>query len=302
MRRWQRASILFLAGVALLGSACRPKKKEGVVWLATMDEGKERATEDGKPLLVYYTADWCKMTEQFEDDTLANATVAEKLRGFVTVKIDADADEETPAAYNVTAFPTTIFYNPDGSEVKRLVGVVPPAAFVKLLDDVLAGRLETVKEMLAREKANPDDLTLAYELGKMYAETGRPGKARRRFDKIIARDPENATGFVPAALTQLGFADLVGRRPDDAIARFSAVIANFGDTAEARKCQLYLGDAYQLKDDADRAVAAYREVIAKYPDTAEAKEAQVKITRLTMFEETVEAFTQGPASAEGAPQ
>jgi hypothetical protein len=61
-----------------------------------------------------------------------------------------------------------------------------------------------------------------------------------------------------------------------------------------------VGDANQLLDNVDGAVAAYRKVVDGYPDTPEAAEAQKKIGKLTMFKETVEAFTQGPETGAAA--
>jgi len=295
MRGWRTALVVAACALAL-GGGCAKKKAAGPEWLTTMDEGKTRAAKDKKVLVVYYTADWSKLAEQFENDVLDNADVQKKLEKFVTVKIDADADEDTPKTYNVAAFPTTIFYTYQGEEVKRLVGTVKPQDFVKLLDDIAAGRVETTNQLLAREKANPGDLKLAYDIGSMYVETGRPEKARPRFEKILAEDPDNRSGFVPGALTQLGFMDLTGEQPEPAIEKFTAVVEKYPDAEQARKCQLYLGDAYQLLDDRDKAIAAYRDVIAKYPNTPEATEAQTKVSKLTMFEETVESFTGKPTA------
>ncbi len=281
------------------GASCAKKKSAAVEWLTTMDEGKARAVKEEKNLMVYYGAGWSKLADQFEDDVLANPDVQKRLLDFVTVRINADADEDTPKTYNVGAFPTTIFYTPRGEEVKRLVGAVPAADFVKLLADVQAGKIETVDHLLAREKANPGDLKLAYDIGGMYVETGRPEKARPRFEKILTQDPDNKTGLLPGALTHLGFMDLANENLDGATANFAAVLEKYPGAPEAAKCQLYLGDVAQLRDAPDEAAAAYNVVVAKYPGTPEAAEAQTKLTKLTMFEDTVKSFTGKEGTAEG---
>jgi TolA-binding protein len=298
MRSKITTAVALLACALVICAGCGKKDKEGVKWLTSMEEGKTEASGGGKHLVVYYSADWSKMSEQFEDDVLDNEEVGAKLAEFVAVHIDADVDEETPKAYGVTAYPTTIFYTPTGEEVTRVVGAVEAEKFLTLLDDVLAGRVETLKELLAREEANPDDLNLAYEVGTMYVETGRADKARSRFEKIIAQDPDNGTGHLPSALMQLGFIELMAQRAEEAMALFNRVIEEYPDSPEARKCLVYVGDTKHLQDDVDGAVAVYRSVVETYPDTPEAEEAQKKLGQLTMFEETVEAFTQGPETAE----
>lgn len=298
MKRARTFAVASLVCAVALFAACGKKGGEGVKWLTSMDEGKERAVDEGKNLVVYYSADWSKMSEQFEYDVLENAEVQKKLADFVAVHIDSDVDEDTPKTYAVGAYPTTIFYTPRDEEITRVVGAVTVEEFSKLVDDVVAGRVETVRELLAREEANPDDLKLAYEVGTMYVETGRYEKARPRFEKIIARDPENEAGLVPGALTQMGFIDLTAQRADDAVAVFAEVAEKYPDAPETPKCYVYMGDAYQLLDDRENAAEAYRKVVADYAGTPEAHEARKKLGKLTMFEDTVEAFTQGPEARE----
>jgi TolA-binding protein len=291
-------AIASLVCAAALPAACGKKGGEGVKWLTSMDEGKERAEAEDENLVVYYSADWSKMSEQFEYDVLENAEVQKKLADFVAVHIDSDVDEDTPKAYAVAAYPTTIFYTSEGEEITRVVGAVTAEEFSKLVDDVVAGRVETVRELLAREEANPEDLKLAYEVGTMYVETGRYEKARPRFERIVAQDPENETGLAAGALTQIGFIDLTAQQVDDAVAVFAKVVEKYPNAPETPKCYVYMGDAFQLLDNTEDAAAAYRKVVADYPDTPEADEAQKKLGKLTMFKDTVEAFTQGPEARE----
>jgi tetratricopeptide (TPR) repeat protein len=220
------------------------------------------------------------------------------LADLVAVHIDSDVDEDTPKSYAVTAYPTAIFYTPRGEEITRVVGLVPAQEFLQLLDDIAAGRVETLNELLAREEANPEDLKLAYEVGTMYVETGRPERALARFDKILTEDVANESGLRPGALTNRGFIELVAQQPEPALAYFEEVLENYAAAPEARKCYLYRGDAYHLMDDVDEAIVSYKTVVSRYPDTPEAEEAQAKLTKLTMLEETVEAFTQGPETAD----
>ena len=297
--RWYRTlAVAPLVCAVALFAACGKKGDEGVKWLTSMDEGKEIAVDEGKNLVVYYSADWSKMSEQFEYDVLENAEVQKKLADFVAVHIDSDVDEDTPKTYAVGAYPTTIFYTPQGDEITRVVGAVTAEEFSKLVDDIVAGKVETVHELLAREEANPDDLKLAYEVGTMYVETGRYGKARPRFEKIIGQDPENESGLVPGALTQIGFIDLTAQRADDAVAIFAEVVEKYPEAPETPKCYVYMGDAYQLLDNGESAAEAYRKVVADYAGTPEADEAQKKLGKMTMFKDTVEAFTQGPEARE----
>jgi thioredoxin-related protein len=259
-------------------------------WLKTMEEGKDAATEQDKPLLVYYSADSIELSEEFEDTVLTDPDVRTELDGFVIVHIDSDVDADTPASYGVSAYPTCIFYRSDGEEVTRVVGLVPADEFAETLKLVKSGDLETFRELLAREEDAPGDMDMAMEIGNAYLERTNIPDARKRYDKILRNDPDNETGLVPSALFQLGFCDLLSNDPNGAIDRFEQVRADHPDTDEARKALLYIGDCYRVMDDLDGALETYERVVAEYPGTEEAEMAEDKIGQMTAFEDTVDSL------------
>jgi Flp pilus assembly protein TadD len=69
-------------------------------------------------------------------------------------------------------------------------------AYVLLADAMLAqNKVAAALERLeAGEKAAPDDLGLALELGRAYYRAGRLSDARTRWDKVASKDPGGATG------------------------------------------------------------------------------------------------------------
>lgn len=259
-------------------------------WLKTMEEGKDAATEQDKPLLVYYSADSIELSEEFEDTVFTDPDVRTELDGFVIVHIDSDVDADTPASYGVSAYPTCIFYRSDGEEVTRVVGLVPAGEFAETLSLVKSGGLETFRELLAREEDTPGDMDLAMEIGNDYLERTNIPEARTRYDKILRNDPDNETGLVPSALLQLGFCDLMSNDPNGAIDRFERIRADHPDTDEARMALLYIGDCYRVMDDLDGALDTYEQVLADYPGTEEAETAEDNIGQMTAFGDTVDSL------------
>ncbi|HAV15030.1 MAG TPA: thioredoxin [Candidatus Pacebacteria bacterium] len=75
--------------------------------------------ESDKPALVDFYAEWCgpcKMAAPVLD------ALSEELKGKVTiVKMDVDANGETPQKYGVMSIPTVILFN-KGAELDRKVG------------------------------------------------------------------------------------------------------------------------------------------------------------------------------------
>ncbi|MCP4231123.1 MAG: co-chaperone YbbN, partial [bacterium] len=181
-----RISLFIIAILALLTVIGCSKTVTGIKWAENIEAGKEQARADEKPLMVYYSADWDELSEKFEEDVLANSEVKAAVDKIVAVHLDSDVDEETAKEYGVSAFPTVIFYTHKGDEVKRVVGYVEADEFLQTLNDVIDGKLETFKELLAREEDNPEDLQLRFEVAEYYLESTRIEKAASRFRSIIA--------------------------------------------------------------------------------------------------------------------
>jgi thioredoxin-related protein len=278
---------VIIALMAVIGCS---KTLPGINWAENLEAGKERAKTEEKPLMVYYSADWDELSEDFEKDVLADSEIRTALDKIVAVHLDSDVDEETAKEYGVSAFPTVIFYTHTGDEVKRVVGYVEAEEFKQTLNDVIEGKLETFKEMLAREENNPDDLQLRYEVAEYYLESTRIEKAASRFRSIIADDPENTTELVPSSMIYLGFCNMINNDPDGAIGIYEEIIEKYPDSDEERKAKLYIGDCYRIKDDIDMALEQYKMVASTYPDTEEGEIADQNVAEMEAFEKTIDSL------------
>lgn len=87
--------------------------------------GFEQAAREGKPLLVFFTAEWCQYCHQMADEAFTNPQVQRLSEHFVCVLIDADAEPALCQQFQVTAFPTIQFISPRGVPLERMVGKKP---------------------------------------------------------------------------------------------------------------------------------------------------------------------------------
>ncbi len=85
-------------------------------------QGLSEAAQQGKPLLVFFTASWCDYCHQMADEALLDPKVVRLGRQFVCVRVDADAEQQVCRELQVPAYPTLLFLSPRGVPLERVVG------------------------------------------------------------------------------------------------------------------------------------------------------------------------------------
>lgn len=78
-----------------------------------------------RPLMLFFTAEWCQFCHQMADEAFTNPQVLSLSSRFVCVVIDADAEPGLCAQFRVTSFPTVQFVSPRGVPLQRVVGKQP---------------------------------------------------------------------------------------------------------------------------------------------------------------------------------
>ena len=97
-------------------------------------ESFDKTLETGGLMLVDFWAEWCGPCQMLGP---VIEGLAEQFEGKAVVgKVNTDEEEELAMRYSVMNIPTVIFFK-DGREIDRKVGVMPPDAFVQVLDSNL---------------------------------------------------------------------------------------------------------------------------------------------------------------------
>ncbi len=117
----------------------------------TFDSGLlEQAQQEGRPVIVYFHADWCVPCIELDRYTFSDPSVVESAESFIRTKVDwtdyasVDAQMEPGAAqlkdqYTVYALPTIIFLDAEGNEAadSRVIGYLDPEDFILQMERAL---------------------------------------------------------------------------------------------------------------------------------------------------------------------
>jgi thioredoxin-related protein len=119
--------------VAFVMLACVAVNAQGINFEhGTFTEALTKAKTENKMLFVDFYTTWCGPCKNMSKTIFPQKEVGDYYnKNFISLKIDAEKGEgpELAKKYEVTGYPTMIFFNGDGSEKKRLVGATPDAGF-----------------------------------------------------------------------------------------------------------------------------------------------------------------------------
>lgn len=98
-----------------------------------LERGLLEASQENKPVVVYFWAIWCQYCAGFQANTLGNPEVNKMIENdYVRVAIDLDIDREVSNKYGVSYPPYVIFLDGKGNVIDRIAGSVDAGTFLPI--------------------------------------------------------------------------------------------------------------------------------------------------------------------------
>lgn len=141
--KWAAGLASLIFGISIITAILAPK--ESLAWDEYKSYKVATAKEKKQPVAIDFYADWCITCHELENFVFTNPTVAEELKKFVRLRVDATdmmapAVQEVIEQYRVFGLPIVVFLDENGQEVEdaRVAGYVPPEEFLKSMQMVLS--------------------------------------------------------------------------------------------------------------------------------------------------------------------
>ncbi|MBT8067034.1 MAG: thioredoxin family protein [Gammaproteobacteria bacterium] len=111
--------------------------KRGVAWFdGSVDEAFAFAKEKGKPVFLYWGAEWCPPCHAISATIFSKPEFIERSTLFVPVYLDGD-DKDAQAngeRFGVMGYPTMVVFDAEGTELTRIPSGIDIQAYANVLD------------------------------------------------------------------------------------------------------------------------------------------------------------------------
>ncbi|MGH7823319.1 MAG: thioredoxin family protein, partial [Candidatus Binatia bacterium] len=186
----------------------------GLVWQPYSAQALAQAARAGRPAFVDFRADWCLPCLEMERTTFLAPEVTERAGRFVMLQADvtemSEDQEEWLSRHEVLGVPSTLFFDPAGREVRRMVGFIPATDFAASLETAV-GSARTANGRCGGGRGIVSGrhllhFTRAAALAAIVPVSAVPASAGTDFEPrpVVAHFVEMATDGGPAGSTVIG--------------------------------------------------------------------------------------------------
>jgi len=106
-----------------------------IQWRGNWEEAAAEAKEANRPLLVELYLEGCPHCARLDRETHADAAVAAAVNArFIPVRIEGRSRMDLVQKLGVQGAPATLIFSPEGKELRRLTGFLPPQEYLREIE------------------------------------------------------------------------------------------------------------------------------------------------------------------------
>ncbi len=149
-------------------------QEAGIKWEKNFEKAQKAARESGRPLLLDFTAEWCKPCKMMDQEFWVRDDVIQAAKPFIAVKLNYDNERDLAFKYGASAIPFVVFADPLGNMVtfRRGFGSKNAREISQIFDEMPKDFSVLIPFYTAIEKKKNDGLALlqiadSYRAAKM---------------------------------------------------------------------------------------------------------------------------------------
>lgn len=98
-------------------------------------EAIQKSGEVGKPVLVFFTAEWCQWCKKMKAETMTDSKVQSVCKNYILVYVDTDKDRAPATKFGVESLPSYVVTNAKEAKLKMDAGFKNADSFASWLND-----------------------------------------------------------------------------------------------------------------------------------------------------------------------
>jgi thioredoxin-related protein len=154
---WMNKFLVSLVIVATIGVAACQRDVSRIWFEGELDEAQAEAAARDTVVMIEFYADWCNWCRRLESDTFSAPAVRSELAQMVALRRNAEKEGAGLAdRFEVDSYPTMVFLDPEGDEMDRILGYLPPEKFLGRIQRIRSG--DTFLACLRQLERDPGDI------------------------------------------------------------------------------------------------------------------------------------------------
>ncbi len=152
----QARALIPLAIVATVAVFACQRDSSDLWFDGDLTSAQAKAGELNTVVMIEFYVDWCNWCRRLEADTLSAPVVQRELAKIVAMRRNGEEDgAELARRFRVDSYPMLVFLDPEGNELDRVTGYLPPERFLSRLERIRSG--DTFLACLRQLEDSPGD-------------------------------------------------------------------------------------------------------------------------------------------------